>query len=139
MKIRKGFISNSSSTSFICDVCGRAEGGMDMSLEDADMYECKNGHTFCREESIGKSVVDEDGKEIITEKTYTLPEDDEEGGYEIPTEHCPCCTFAEVSSYDLIDYLLKKAGKDREAVAKEIKEKFADFKTFRNYVNEDVK
>lgn len=108
---------------------------MDMSLEDADMYECENGHTFCRGESIGKSIVGEKGEEIITEKTYTLPED--EGDYEIPAKHCPCCTFAAISSYDLIDYFLKKAGTDKETVSRELKEKFIDFKDFRDYLKED--
>lgn len=47
MKLRKGFVSNSSSSSFVCDVCGYTESGWDMSLEEAEMYECENGHTFC--------------------------------------------------------------------------------------------
>ena len=47
MKIRKGFVSNSSSSSFVCDVCGYTESGWDMSLDEAEMYECENGHTFC--------------------------------------------------------------------------------------------
>ena len=45
MKIRNGFVSNSSSSSFICDVCGHVESGWDMSM--SEMYECTNGHTFC--------------------------------------------------------------------------------------------
>ena len=47
MKVRKGFVSNSSSSSFVCDVCGNDYSGMDACLEDAMMYECSNGHTFC--------------------------------------------------------------------------------------------
>lgn len=47
MKIRKGFVSNSSSSSFTCDVCGENCSGMDMGLKDAEMYECEEGHTFC--------------------------------------------------------------------------------------------
>lgn len=47
MKLRKGFVSNSSSSSFICDVCGYTESGWDMCLDEAGMYECENGHTFC--------------------------------------------------------------------------------------------
>jgi hypothetical protein len=48
MKIRKGFVTNSSSSSYICDYCNRAEAGYDLGIEDADMYECENGHVLCR-------------------------------------------------------------------------------------------
>ncbi|NPV13095.1 MAG: hypothetical protein HPY57_15115 [Ignavibacteria bacterium] len=52
MKIRKGFVSNSSSSSFVCDVCGQDVSGWDMSLHDAEMYQCENGHTFCEDHAI---------------------------------------------------------------------------------------
>jgi len=47
MRIRKGFVSNSSSSSFICDVCGRTESGWDLGLVDAGMMRCVNDHVFC--------------------------------------------------------------------------------------------
>jgi hypothetical protein len=47
MKIRTGFVSNSSSSSFICNVCGENVSGYDMMLSEAEMYECGNGHIFC--------------------------------------------------------------------------------------------
>ena len=46
MKIRTGFVSNSSSSSFICEVSGEDYSGMDAGLEDAEMYQCTAGHTF---------------------------------------------------------------------------------------------
>lgn len=49
MKIRQGFVSNSSSSSFTCLVTGETQSGWDMYLEEADMYECEKGHTFLRE------------------------------------------------------------------------------------------
>lgn len=52
MKIRKGFVSNSSTSSFTCDVCGDEQMGRDIGLVDADMYQCENGHTFCRDSCI---------------------------------------------------------------------------------------
>ena len=135
MKIRKGFVSNSSSSSFICDVCGEAVSGMDMSLDEAEMYECENGHIFCRDHVI-------DGDEL-EEKLNKLAEDDEEDTdsyydaiYKIAKEHCPCCTFDTVSPYDLTGYLLKKVGMSKEDVAKELRERFADFNTFSDYLKE---
>jgi len=47
MKIRRGHVSNSSSTSFTCQICDHSESGMDMGLEDANMAECNGGHLIC--------------------------------------------------------------------------------------------
>ena len=49
-KKRKYFVSNSSSSSFICEICGRTETGFDACLSDFGYVECENGHTFCDEE-----------------------------------------------------------------------------------------
>ena len=47
MKIRKGFVSNSSSSSFVCDICGNAESGYDASARDVGFLSCENGHSYC--------------------------------------------------------------------------------------------
>jgi len=47
MKFRNGFVTNSSSSSFICEVCGHDESGWDMCNSKAGMIGCENGHTFC--------------------------------------------------------------------------------------------
>lgn len=47
MKIRQGFVSNSSSSSFTCDICKETESGWDLGLQEAEMWQCKSGHTFC--------------------------------------------------------------------------------------------
>jgi len=47
VKIRNGFVSNSSSSSFTCDVCGYTESGMDLCLSDISMDQCENGHNVC--------------------------------------------------------------------------------------------
>lgn len=40
MKIRAGFVSNSSSSSYICEICGDVG-------EDDDIVTCEREHTFC--------------------------------------------------------------------------------------------
>lgn len=50
MKFRKDFVTNSSSSSYTCDICGATESGWDISLEEAGMVECVNGHTICNDE-----------------------------------------------------------------------------------------
>lgn len=54
MKFRKDFVTNSSSSSYVCEICGRTESGWDMGLSEADMMECVNGHIFCCDEALEK-------------------------------------------------------------------------------------
>ena len=46
MKIRQGFVSNSSSTAYVCNSCGE-EVIINDSLATAEMFECEKGHTIC--------------------------------------------------------------------------------------------
>ncbi|HOO67894.1 MAG TPA: hypothetical protein PLC53_00820 [Bacilli bacterium] len=46
MKIREGFVSNSSSSSFICSISNQIFGGYDAEPHDFDLIECTKGHTF---------------------------------------------------------------------------------------------
>ena len=46
MKVRNGFVSNSSSSSFVCNICGEIEAGYECNLSDFEMEECEHGHTF---------------------------------------------------------------------------------------------
>jgi hypothetical protein len=59
MKLRLDHVTNSSSSSFVCDICGRAESGWDMCLTEVDMIECENGHTICEHERL-KTISDID-------------------------------------------------------------------------------
>jgi hypothetical protein len=114
MKIRKGFVSNSSSSSFICDVCGTAESGRDYSLEDAGMYECENGHIFC--------------------DTHILNIDDDlEDNYEIPMKYCPICQLEKLDDNTIISYLIKRSGfKEKEEILSEIRDSFDNILELRN-------
>ena len=52
MKFRKDFVTNSSSSSYVCEICGRTESGWDLSLSECEMMECVNGHIFCCDEAL---------------------------------------------------------------------------------------
>ena len=65
MKFRKDFVTNSSSSSYVCEICGRTESGWDMGLSDCDMMECVNGHVFCCDEALEKPTKEEMIKMIL--------------------------------------------------------------------------
>ena len=102
MKIRNGFVSNSSSSSFVCCVCARSEVVYDGSLGDVGMAQCIHGHTICQEELL---------------KGY----DDNKSFYEIDSKYCPVCQFKESSSIDMARYLLKETKIPRDEVFAEVK------------------
>ena len=151
MKFRKDFVTNSSSSSYVCEICGRTESGWDLGLSECEMMECVNGHIFCCSEALEFPSKKEMIKSILENEwnkktrydwrthtnvttTYTEEELNEfdsyylffdfysEGGYyNVPECVCPICQFIEYSEYDLSAYLLKEYGISREEVFAEVK------------------
>ena len=103
-KIRDGFVSNSSSSSFICDVCSEEYQGYDGTYE-IDTAECVNGHYFCAEHLL--ECLDEDN-------IY-----DDDNLYKECT--CPICMFKVISNYDIAKYLYNIYKIDKQIVFDEIK------------------
>lgn len=85
MKVRKGFVSNSSSSSFVCDITGSVESGMDCGLSDFEMVGCAGGHTFMYEGFKDVEAWIEAGQIDDTDED----EDFEEGL--LPKSLCPIC------------------------------------------------
>ena len=65
MKFRTSFVTNSSSSSYVCEICGRSETGFDMGLSDCEMMECVNGHIFCCEEALEQPSKEDMIKKIV--------------------------------------------------------------------------
>jgi len=110
MKSRSGFVSNSSSSSFICEICGSEICGMDICLDDYGFCECVNEHIMCQDH-----LLEVDG--VIYEDSYDVPE-----------KYCPLCQFKEVSIDDINRYLLQISGyKNDEEVEEVILKKFNSY------------
>jgi hypothetical protein len=103
MKIRNGFVSNSSTSSFICDVCGEEYTGWDASPFDSnyDCSVCENGHNICNEHLNGD--YDKDDECQLLEK------------------FCPICQFKDYSNYEMATYLEKTRKISRDEVFAKIK------------------
>ena len=157
MKERLGFVSNSSSSSFVCDVCGAVESGGEAGLYDFKMGQCVNGHSF-HERCGGLSFNTEDetvvaaARESIKERCEKwekdLPVDEEawedaieeeisEMRYEMPAEVCPFCRLEKVTSWDALAYLQKKHEVTNEGLAKILLEEFGTFDRFREFLKDD--
>ena len=161
MKIRNGFVSNSSSSSFTCDVCGTTESGMDAGLSDFDMSECIMGHTFCNchRDKKQEPTVAEIRQGLISgekSKTYRKPEDiqsnvdklvamtdseikeefDENVDcYEVFSCMCPLCMMDDITENDALQYLLTKNNLTIKDVLGEVKTRFnGNYKEFNDFL-----
>lgn len=124
MKVRKGFVSNSSSSSFICDICGE---GRD--LEYYQIVECERSHVF-EESCIYNYLSDDQKREIGVELNLSWPEGQltekiqEKYDNELPSSMCPCCQLEIVTRDNINMYMLGILSKNGTEVYNEIKARF---------------
>lgn len=159
MKIRKGFVSNSSSSSFICEVCGEVESGYDASASDVGFSFCENGHSFCQEhvlpisreaaEALVKRIIEnpewvsqdflDQTTEDQIEEILSISTRDADGnstfsdyGFDdgIPEEFCPICSLTALSDGDILSYILKEHGSTREFVIEKARKEFGTYDKF---------
>ena len=148
MKFRKDFVTNSSSSSYICEICGEVASGWDMGLSEAEMMKCKNGHVFCCSESLPKpnketmvkmilenhwneygwDSKNKEYREFTETELCSIGKEElfdnfcsDGGHYDVPECVCPICQFIEYSESDLAEFLFKEYGVDRNEVFKEVK------------------
>jgi len=120
MKIRNRFVSNSSSSSFTCAVCGNTQSGYDMSLNDFEMSRCENGH-----------IID---NECLDQRIYELIK--EEGNkHDFSIEYCPICQFEVLDDADALKFLYHVLGYSGKAILEDIKKKYGDYDKFTAEMN----
>lgn len=108
MKVRVGFVSNSSTSSFVCMACGNITVAS-MDGEETVYHDyCENGHEFCashvREVDWGSWYFD----------SVTHP----------PSE-CPICTLKIVPSRNQLAFALKLLALSSDELCDAIRERFA--------------
>jgi hypothetical protein len=162
MKIRSGFVSNSSSSSFTCDICHTTEEVCDGCGESGEWFSCENGHTWCsgHEKNIFNKPAEEIREVLIkdAEENYStteltdevlrieeLPDADLLDEYkeylsetgdssDIPAENCPICNFSVFLYDDIEEYLIKKSGKPLKEIKAQIKAEFPNREAFDKYI-----
>jgi len=154
MKTRSGFVSNSSSSSFVCNVCGEESSGWDLSLSESGMSQCRNGHIFCDDHRLGEVeelTTDQKRQElishwknhkpdnywtpdIIAEELSSIEQYDEnevDDNYEelvadagINPKYCPICQFKSVYNPDMLKYTLSLLNLTPEGILNSASQKF---------------
>ena len=135
MKVRNGFVSNSSTSSFICDICGESYTGWDAYPSDPN-YECSvcpHEHIMCNEHLLDAELpmvngcehefdretnkcCSECGEDATIEREMV-----DEDGY-IDSAFCPVCNFETYTECEMASYLERTRGITREEVFAKIKE-----------------
>lgn len=162
MKYRKDFVTNSSSSSYTCEICGSEESGWDYCLSDVGMVTCENGHTFCEDHLKNLSAKDildailtydkeqmkwhrKLGYEYTPEYTPELEKESSDSLWDtyihlddvrcsISSRFCPICNFENITDDDIASYFLKKAGITRTKLAEKWKQEFGTYKKLREFV-----
>jgi hypothetical protein len=123
MKIRAGFVSNSSSSSYICEVCGDTFEAWDEGISRFHLVQCNQDHLFCECHRINPNP---DG-------TYIMYEEEGEDN-QIDSIHCPICQMQEITNDMVLTYLIHKSGMKFNEVKDEMKKSFETFEEFQSYI-----
>ena len=126
MKFRNGFVTNSSSSSFVCQICGESNSGFDSDPADLGFVVCKNHHVFCDRHIINIPY---------GERYWEIAEKESSYGYNLPEEYCPICQMEFLADDDYIEYM-KKQGFYKDEIFKQIKQNFKSYEEFKAYLKE---
>lgn len=141
MKVRSGFVSNSSSSSFVCSVCNNSYEGWD-GMYDTAHYYCRNRHEICGHCSTtvklaAKSLaadldkaIEQLGLDNAEANELMGARDKETWIREYTMEDylspavCPLCNLTHIPGSLEAQYLREKFDQKREDVLTEIRDKF---------------
>lgn len=117
MKIRYGFVSNSSSSSYVCEICNTAVEVYETPLYELGFCQCDYGHVFCLDHSLDQTAaINDDGC--------------------VSVDVCPICKLKLITDRMFVDYTQKRIGVSRDEMLKDIKSRFKTYKELVDYVYE---
>jgi len=131
MKVRLGFVSNSSSSSFVCEVCGDSFESYDEGPAHFGLVMCEgHDHLFCEAHRINPK----EDKDTMTWNVYTMIEHDGDDD-RIDSIHCPICQLKVITKDMVLDYSLYKLGTKYNNIAHEIVDTFKTYDELYNEIN----
>ncbi len=149
MKFRNACVSNSSSSSYICEICDHAESGYDLGMAEAEFISCVNDHTIC-EGHVLDYIME---KGFIAELKQYLIDNDEaresdvedideanaliecgEIRWNLPAAFCPCCNFHSLARYDYHRYLETLTDINKQTALGILKTKFGTTKELWHWI-----
>lgn len=116
MKLRTDFVTNSSSSNFVCISCGTEQAcGRNDCMSDLDWVSCENYHEICPHCKEDLEVIDG----------------------EVPETSCPGCQLDDTLIGNVLNYIYKTRGLSYAELMKEIKERFkSDESLFKKFLKE---
>jgi len=124
MKFRSGFVSNSSSSSYICEVCGDTFETWDEGISHFNLVMCRDyEHLFCEDHRINSN---DDGN-------YTMYEIENEEN-RIDSKHCPICQLEHVTDFMALMYAAKRLNVTVESLKRDISEDFENYEQLDDYL-----
>lgn len=126
MKKRYGFVSNSSSSSFICCVSNESvEIDDSCDIGDYGLVRCENNHVFFTEYVVNKENLNDD--------SYTQNKYEE---IVLKECHCPLCSLSIIKDNVLLDYILFKYSLNKETLVNEIKRDYTSLNHFKKVLED---
>jgi hypothetical protein len=155
MKIRNGFVSNSSASSFLCQISLEHLAGSDSDYEEGTCR-CRDCHSQFLSEYLRKVDIKTLSKEEVSKALKSLyvtinPEDSEEDLKEmlqdkvelwqgcsytihVTSVFCPICNMEQFKVVDLLAFALKQLGKTEEELTKDIAANYKNYADFKKYL-----